>query len=54
MTNRIYPLSTRGLVAMMFGVWVQLHLNPDPNDYAVSIKAIDLFLEKMFPRAEFS
>lgn len=45
---------TRGLVAMMFGVWVQLHLNPRPNDYAVSIKAIRLYLEKMFPQTEFS
>ena len=43
----------RGLVAMMFGVWVQLHLNPGQNDYAVSIKAIRLFLQKMFPRTEF-
>lgn len=41
---------TRGLVAMMFGVWTQLHLNPGTDDYAVNVKAIRLFLEKMFPR----
>jgi hypothetical protein len=37
----------------MFGVWTQLHLNPDADDYAVKVKAIWLFLEKMFPQTEF-
>ena len=44
---------TRGLVAMMFGVWTQLHLNPGADDYAVNVKAIWLFLEKMFPQIKF-
>ena len=44
---------TRGLFVMTFGVWIQLHLNPGPDDYDVNTKAIRLFLEKMFPQTEF-
>ena len=44
---------TRGLFVMTFGVWIQLHLNPGPDDYVVNTKAIRLFLEKMFPHTEF-
>lgn len=42
-------LVTRGLFAMMFGIWVQLHLNPDSNDYDTNIKAVRLFLGRVFP-----
>ena len=44
---------TRGLFVMTFGIWIQLHLNPGPDDYDVNTKAIRLFLEKMFPQTEF-
>ena len=43
-------LVTRGLFAMMFGIWVQLHLNPAPNDYETNINAVRLFLNRMFPQ----
>ena len=42
-------LVTRGLFAMMFGIWVQLHLNPGPNDYEINTRAVRLFLGRMFP-----
>jgi TetR/AcrR family transcriptional repressor of bet genes len=45
-------LVTRGLVVMMFGIWVQLHLNPGPNDYAINSKSVRLFLSRMFPNTE--
>lgn len=47
------PSITRGLVTMMFGIWVQLHLNPGSNDYDINIKAVRLFLQKMFPQTRF-
>ena len=40
---------TRGLVAIMFGIWSQSHLNPGANDFSVNIRAVRLFLHKMFP-----
>ncbi len=43
------PTITRGLVALMFGIWVQLHLNPGTDDCVVNIDVVRLFLEKMFP-----
>jgi TetR/AcrR family transcriptional repressor of bet genes len=45
-------LVTQGLVVMMFGIWVQLHLNPDPNDYELNTKAVRLFLSRMFPNTD--
>jgi TetR/AcrR family transcriptional repressor of bet genes len=47
------PTITHGLVVMMFGVWTQVHLNPGPDDYAVNIRAIHLYLQKMFPDTSF-
>lgn len=43
-------LVTRGLFVMMFGIWIQLHLNPTPNDYETNIRAVRLFLTRMFPK----
>jgi hypothetical protein len=45
-------LVTRGLFVMMFGIWVQVHLNPDPNDYELNSKAVRLFLGRMFPNTK--
>jgi len=45
-------LVTQGLVVMMFGIWVQLHLNPGPNDYELNTKAVRLFLGRMFPNTK--
>jgi TetR/AcrR family transcriptional repressor of bet genes len=45
-------LVTRGLFVMMFGIWVQLHLNPGPNDYEINSKSVRLFLGRMFPDTE--
>jgi len=43
------PSITTGLFAMMFGIWVESHLNPGPNDYDKNTKATRLFLSKVFP-----
>ena len=45
-------LVTRGLFAMNFGIWVQLHLNPGPNDYEINSKSVRLFLGRMFPNTD--
>ena len=45
-------LVTRGLFVMMFGIWVQLHLNPGPDDYKTNIQAVRLFLTRMFPNVK--
>ena len=46
------PIATRGLVSMMFGAWVLLHLNPGPNDYEKNMQAIRLYLGRVFPNIE--
>lgn len=46
------PTVTRGLVSMMFGAWVLVHLNPGPDDYATSMKAVRLYLGRIFPDTE--
>jgi len=43
------PTITHGLVAMMFGIWTHLHLNPGMEDCSVNTDAVRLFLRKMFP-----
>ncbi len=45
-------LVSRGLFVMMFGIWVQLHLNPGPDDYEINRKSVRLFLNRMFPNTE--
>jgi TetR/AcrR family transcriptional repressor of bet genes len=47
------PSITRGLVVMMFGIWTQLHLDPGENDYHINLRAVRLFLNKMFPGTPF-
>jgi TetR/AcrR family transcriptional repressor of bet genes len=42
-------LITRGLFVMMFGIWVQVHLNPAPDDYAINTQTVRLFLRGVFP-----
>ncbi len=46
------PTATRGLVSMMFGAWVLLHLNPGPNDYEKNMQALRLYLSRIFPNTE--
>ena len=41
---------TMALSAMLFGVWVESHLNPDPDDCERYRKAVRLFLARAFPR----
>ena len=43
------PLHT-GLTAMLFGLWVESHLNPGADDYRKGTKALRLFLRKAFPK----
>jgi len=45
-------LITRGLFVMMFGIWVQLHLNPGPDDYELNTRAVRLFLGRVLPNTE--
>ena len=45
---------TMGLSAMMFGVWVESHLNPDPDDCARYMQAVRVYLRKCFPVQTFS
>jgi TetR/AcrR family transcriptional repressor of bet genes len=45
-------LVTRGLFVMMFGIWVQVHLNPGPDDYEVNTRTVRLFLRGVFPETE--
>jgi AcrR family transcriptional regulator len=41
---------TTGLYVMLFGIWVESHLNPGPDDYNRYMKAARLFLSKIFPK----
>jgi TetR/AcrR family transcriptional repressor of bet genes len=43
------PMISRTLVVIMFGVWIQTHLNPGPDDYHVYTEAAHFFLRKAFP-----
>ena len=40
---------TMGITAMMFGVWVESHLNPDANDCDRYMQAVRFYLQKCFP-----
>ncbi len=39
-----------GLTAMLFGLWVETHLNPGADDFRKSTAALRLFLHKVFPK----
>jgi AcrR family transcriptional regulator len=47
--NELLPLHT-GLTAMLFGLWVESHLNSGPDDYSKGMAAVRLFLSKAFPK----
>lgn len=51
--KRNLPMITRGLVAMMFGIWTQLHFDPTVDDCSINNKTMRLFLSKMFPDTRF-
>jgi AcrR family transcriptional regulator len=38
-----------GINAMLFGLWVEAHLNPGADDYRKGMAAVRLFLSKVFP-----
>ena len=42
------PIHT-GLTAILFGLWVESHLNPGEDDYRKGMAAVCLYLSKMFP-----
>jgi TetR/AcrR family transcriptional repressor of bet genes len=52
--NTELSLITRGLFNMMFGNWVQMHLNPDISDFELNSSAVRLFLSRVFPDTEIS
>lgn len=39
-----------GIFAMMFGLWLRVHLNPRPDDYERGMRALTIFLGRVFPR----
>ena len=43
------PLLSASLKAMLFGVWVDSHLYPDPSNCGVYRKSVRLFLARNFP-----
>ena len=47
--NELFSLQT-GLTAMLFGLWVESHLNPGKDDYEKGRAAVRLFLSKAFPK----
>ena len=42
------PIHT-GLTAILFGLWVESHLNPSEDDYCKGMAAVRIYLSKMFP-----
>ena len=40
---------TKGLYVMLFGVWVESHLNPNPDDCDRYMRAFRVYLSKCFP-----
>ncbi len=47
--KRDLPAITRGLCAMMFGIWVQFHLNPGADNCCANKDVVRFFLKKVFP-----
>jgi len=44
------PLLAAGLAAMLFGVWVESHLHPDPRNCDIYLQSLRLYLARSFPR----
>jgi AcrR family transcriptional regulator len=47
--NDLTPIHTV-LTAVLFGLWVEYHLHPGPDDYRKGMAAVRLFLSKVFPK----
>ncbi|MCP4937052.1 MAG: TetR/AcrR family transcriptional regulator [bacterium] len=43
------PAIITGINAMLFGLWLESHLDPKPDDYIKGMAAVRLFLSKTFP-----
>ena len=43
------PLLSAGLMAMLFGVWIESHLHPDPSNCEIYRKSVRLYLARNFP-----
>jgi AcrR family transcriptional regulator len=39
-----------GIWAMLFGLWLNAHLNPAPNHYSHSMRALHVYLASVFPQ----
>jgi TetR/AcrR family transcriptional repressor of bet genes len=39
----------KGIEAMLFGFWLDAHVNPGPDQYAVAMRALRTYLSKLFP-----
>jgi len=46
------PLLSAGLAALLFGVWIQSHLHPDPRNCDIYRRSLRLFLARSFPGHE--
>ncbi len=46
--HELLPVA-KGLGAMLFGIWIESHLNPEADDRENYMQAIRLFLAKSFP-----
>ena len=40
----------KGVEAMLFGLWLDAHLNPSPDHYAIGMRALRTYLGALFPR----
>jgi TetR/AcrR family transcriptional repressor of bet genes len=39
-----------GIMAMLFGLWLNAHLNPTPDHYRHSMRVLNVYLASVFPR----
>ena len=39
-----------GITAMLFGLWIEAHLNPSPDNYREGMAAVRLFCSNAFPK----
>jgi AcrR family transcriptional regulator len=44
------PALNRGIEAMLFGLWLDTHLYPGADHYAVGMRALGTYLSALFPR----
>lgn len=43
------PALNKGIEAMLFGLWLDAHLQPSPDHFAVGMRALESYLSTLFP-----